>query len=97
MSSPQAVKDEPMEDSGAIPSSVAAAANGNDVDMKDSAQETKRDDVKLEELFADMDSDDEFSSSAPAPHPTASSPVASGELPTRFVSMIVGLCELFRY
>ena len=77
-SSPAAVKDEPMEEDSAIPSSVANA--DGDVDM-DQAQ-TKPEQVKLEDLFADVDDevdgDGEFPSSAPVDAlPGSQSPTAS--------------------
>ena len=80
-SSPSSVKDEPMEDETAIPNGVSPAANpdanGGDADMADTEDVKK--DVKLEDLFADVDSDDEFPSSAPAPtaQPGSSSPPAA--------------------
>ena len=78
-SSPRPVKDEPMEDDAAIPNGISQTTNG-DVDMAE-APESKQDvkDVKLEDLFADVDSDDEFSSSAPVAkaEPGSSSPAAA--------------------
>lgn len=62
MSSPRAVKDEPMEENG-IPEGTADAPSG-DVDMADEPADEKKD-VKLEDLFDDEDLDDEFPSSAP--------------------------------
>ncbi|CAH0019194.1 unnamed protein product [Clonostachys rhizophaga] len=81
MSSPQAIKDEPMEDNAAIPGDVAQVANGNDVDMAEKDTDLTQDKTKLEELFADMDSDDEFSSSAkpPASSPPVA-PISAGDL-----------------
>lgn len=82
-SSPAAVKDEPMDEAG-IPGSVEAANNDeDDIDMVQvpaNGGETavKKEDVKLDQLFADVDSDEEFPSSAPvkearsSPQPPAS-------------------------
>lgn len=70
-SSPAAVKDEPMEEDAGIPNGVDAAASNaddDDVDMvgaPDSSAAVKKEDVKLEQLFDDVDSDEEFPSSAP--------------------------------
>lgn len=69
-SSPAAVKDEPMEEDAGIPNDVDAAASNadDDVDMigaQDSSAAVKKEDVKLEQLFDDVDSDEEFPSSAP--------------------------------
>jgi DNA primase small subunit len=68
-----------MDDTG-IPSSVAPD-DDDDIDMVDTdgvpsvEQASKKGDVKLDELFADVDSDDEFPSSAPVkPEPRSSSP-----------------------
>lgn len=67
-----------MDDAG-IPSSVGP--NDDDVDMVDTngvpsaEQASKKGDVKLDELFADVDSDEEFPSSAPVKaEPRSSSP-----------------------
>ncbi|KAJ4164190.1 hypothetical protein LMH87_005874 [Akanthomyces muscarius] len=68
-SSPAAVKDEPVDDAG-ITSSIPQG-DDDDVDMLDAshaatdAAAVKRSDVKLDDLFAHDDSDDEFPSSAP--------------------------------
>lgn len=72
------VKDEPMEDSG-IPDSVTVAADG-DVAMGEAEAADVKKEVKLDELFADVDSDDEFPSSAPKQEPVSSPPPA----PTTF-------------
>lgn len=69
MSSPSAVKDEPMEDN-AIPIDVAPATEVKDVEMDSTRPEEAKKEVKLEELF-DMESDDEFPSSAPLPAPSS--------------------------
>ena len=58
-----------MEDETAIPNGISQAANA-DTDMGE-AEDAKKD-IKLEDLFADVDSDDEFPSSAPAPAQPAS-------------------------
>ncbi len=78
-SSPAPVKDEAMDDSG-IPSSIGPS-NEDDIDMVDPngapevEQPSKKGDVKLDELFADVDSDEEFPSSAPVKaEPRSSSP-----------------------
>ncbi len=63
--SPSVVKDEPMEDEPSSLDNVALIPENGDVDMVETA--TSKKDVKLEDLFVDMDSDDEFPSSAPAP------------------------------
>ncbi len=69
-SSPAAVKDEPIDDAG-ITSSIPQGDYDDDVDMLDAshaaadAAAVKKSDVKLDELFANDDSDDEFPSSAP--------------------------------
>ncbi|KAH6891036.1 hypothetical protein B0T10DRAFT_537587 [Thelonectria olida] len=68
MSSPAPVKDEPMEEETGIPSEAAPApapapAPAADVDM-DEDKDTKKDIKKLEELFDDVESDDEYPSSA---------------------------------
>lgn len=77
-----------MEDA-AIPSQVAEATNGDgDVDMDENPKQedgesalAAKKEVKLEELFADVDSDEEFPSSAPAPQPTSSPPSAAPASP----------------
>lgn len=70
------VKDEPMEDTD-IPGDVQAAEE-NDGDAKmDEASESKAggvDKKELNELFADIESDDEFPSSAPVKNEAMSSP-----------------------
>lgn len=85
-SSPSAVKDEPMEDEATIPNGISSATNGDDVDMDEAQDSTKpeedaKKDVKLEDLFADVDSDEEFPSSAPVAQPGSSSP-STQETPT---------------
>lgn len=84
-SSPAPVKDEAQDDTG-IPSGVGPS-NDDDIDMVDSnavpevAQPSKNGDVKLDELFADVDSDEEFPSSAPVKtEPPSSSPVDAASL-----------------
>ncbi|OAQ98381.1 hypothetical protein LLEC1_01490 [Akanthomyces lecanii] len=68
-SSPAAVKDEPVDDAG-VTSSIPQG-DEDDVDMLDAnhaatdAAAVKKSDVKLDDLFANDDSDDEFPSSAP--------------------------------
>ncbi|KAJ6781362.1 hypothetical protein PWT90_02774 [Aphanocladium album] len=68
-SSPAAVKDEPVDDAG-ITSSISQG-DEDDVDMLDAsnaaadAAAVKKTDVKLDDLFANDDSDEEFPSSAP--------------------------------
>ena len=60
-----------MEEDAGIPNTVDAAAADadDDVDMvggpDSSAAAVKKEDVKLEQLFDDVDSDEEFPSSAP--------------------------------
>ena len=67
-----------MDDAGvpdALESTTSEAANG-DVDMNGSeepAPQVKKE-VKLEDLFADVDSDEEFPSSAPVKDAPSSSP-----------------------
>lgn len=73
-SSPAAVKDEPMEDGGAVPDDVEMAELQDDAATVAAAAEEPKKDVKLEELFDDVDSDEEFPSSAPVAQP--SSPAA---------------------
>lgn len=89
-SSPGAVKDEPMEEDSGIPGTVGPAADADqDVDMDgataqddaDATPEAGKQGVKLEELFVDVDSDDEFPSSAPVKE-QASSPPAGPASPT---------------
>lgn len=70
MSSPNTVKDEPTEET-AISNEVAPAPAA-DVDMagaeenaEESKEDSKKDIKKLEDLFDEDDSDDEFPSSAP--------------------------------
>lgn len=83
--SPNPVKDEPMDADAGIPSDAAPAktSTGDDVDMNDGPQteappagqaEEAKKEVKLDELFADEDSDEEFPSSAPVKREGASSP-----------------------
>lgn len=79
------VKDEPMDADAGIPSDAAPAKTSadDDVDMNDEPQteappagqaEEPKKEVKLDELFADEDSDEEFPSSAPVKREGASSP-----------------------
>lgn len=84
-SSPAAVKDEPVDDAG-ITSSIPQGDDDDDdddVDMLDAshavadAAAVKKPDVKLDDLFANDDSDDEFSSSPPV-KVAPSSPQGSG-------------------
>ncbi|KAK7407977.1 p48 polypeptide of DNA primase [Neonectria punicea] len=63
MPSPTAVKDEPMEEDMAITADETTPAPAADVEMS-APEDTKKDIKKLEDLF-DVDSDDEFPSSAP--------------------------------
>ncbi|KAL6852776.1 p48 polypeptide of DNA primase [Amphichorda felina] len=79
-SSTSTVKDEPMEDETAIPNGISQAANA-DTDMAE-VEDAKKD-IKLEDLFADVDSDDEFPSSAPAP---AAQPASGSSSPLAPVS-----------
>lgn len=83
--SPNPVKDEPMDADAGIPSDAAAAKTSadDDVDMNDEPQteappagqaEEAKKEVKLDELFADEDSDEEFPSSVPVKREGASSP-----------------------
>lgn len=83
-----AVKDEQPEGESGIPTNVAPANTAAtmsdddvDVDMNEAeappagqVEESKKE-VKLDELFADDDSDDEFPSSAPIKREGVSSPV----------------------
>jgi DNA primase small subunit len=83
--SPNPIKDEPMDAEAGIPSDAVPAKSSadDDVDMNDEpqteappagqAEEVKKE-VKLDELFADEDSDEEFPSSAPVKREGASSP-----------------------
>jgi DNA primase small subunit len=84
---PSIVKNESTEDEPAvIPNDVPSATpDGADVDADvemPQAEDSKKN-VKLENLFADVDSDEEFPSSAPAPatqqasdHSSPSAPVS---------------------
>lgn len=78
-SSPAAVKDEPVDDAG-ITSSIPQGAQEDDVDMLDASHAAaddaaiKKTDVKLDDLFANDDSDDEFPSSAPVKAAPSSPP-----------------------
>lgn len=74
-----------MDADAGIPSDAAPAktSTGDDVDMNDGPQteappagqaEQAKKEVKLDELFADEDSDEEFPSSAPVKREGASSP-----------------------
>lgn len=80
-SSTSTVKDEPMEDSAAIPDGIAHATNGDDIEMGDAQDQAVKNEVKLEDLFADVDSDEEFPSSAPVVKQLSSSPEEAA-LPT---------------
>lgn len=83
--SPNPIKDEQMDADAGIPGDAAPAKTptDDDVDMNDEpqaeappagqAEEVKKE-VKLDELFADEDSDEEFPSSAPVKREGASSP-----------------------
>lgn len=79
-----------MEDDVAIPSNLSQSRGGeNDDDDKDvdmiQTADTKGEDkqpIKLEDLFADVPSDDEFSSSAPVAQPAASSSPSAEATPT---------------
>ncbi|KPM34228.1 DNA primase small subunit [Neonectria ditissima] len=64
MPSPSAVKDEPMEDTAPPEETAPAPAPAADVEMAVS-EDTKKDIKRLEHLFDNVDSDDEFPSSAP--------------------------------
>lgn len=69
-----------MEDETAIPNGISQVANA-DTDMAE-VEDAKKD-IKLEDLFADVDSDDEFPSSAPAP---AAQPASGSSSPLAPVS-----------
>jgi DNA primase small subunit len=71
MSSPSNVKDEPVEETG-ISDNTPNATEG-DTKMSDT-EDVKKEVKQLEDLFADVDSDDEFPTSSAAIQP--SSPVA---------------------
>ena len=80
------VKDEPMEDTD-IPSDVQATGdNDGDAKMDDgpdtNGEGSSKNDVKLDDLFADVESDDEFPSSAPIKNEVASSPEQAPASPT---------------
>lgn len=83
MSSPRAVKDEPMDDGSAIPEHVGEVATKpeDDIDMNEipEVDEGAKKDVKLEDLFKDVESDDEFPGSAPVERPQAQSSPPSTE------------------
>ncbi|KAJ4135931.1 p48 polypeptide of DNA primase [Fusarium equiseti] len=72
MSSPRNVKDEPMEEENGIPDETPSAPEA-DAKMTES-EDVKKDIKQLEDLFDDVDSDDEFPASSAAVQP--SSPVA---------------------
>ncbi|KEY67951.1 hypothetical protein S7711_02159 [Stachybotrys chartarum IBT 7711] len=78
-SSPRPVKDEPMDDAG-VPENTEQAVD-TDVDMSDTqdskpASQTVKPEVKLEDLFDDLDSDEDIPSSAPVQDgPPSSLPV----------------------
>ncbi|KAK7428731.1 p48 polypeptide of DNA primase [Neonectria magnoliae] len=63
MPPPTAVKDEPIEEDSAITPDETTPAPAADIEMS-APEDTKKDIKKLEDLF-DVDSDDEFPSSAP--------------------------------
>jgi DNA primase small subunit len=98
MSSPRAVKDEPMDDGSAIPEHVAEVVTKpeNDVDMNEipEADEGAKKDVKLEDLFKDVESDDEFPSSAPVERPQIqSSPPSTEEALPVYDLLATTLCD----
>jgi DNA primase small subunit len=71
MSSPSNVKDEPMEETGVLDDTP----NATETDTKMSeTEDVKKEAKQLEDLFDDVDSDDEFPTSSAAIQP--SSPVA---------------------
>lgn len=72
MSSPGNVKNEPEEDAG-IPHRAAPAPTNGENGASDSKQDVKQ----LEDLFDDVESDEEFPSSAPA-HVQPSSQIPPG-------------------
>lgn len=77
MSSPGAIKDEPMEDL-AIPAEVAAA-NGESNGSGDASEpHAVKSEVKLDELFADIDSDIDALDSPGADQPASSGSPAAG-------------------
>lgn len=73
-----------MAEPDALPSVTngddAAAATGNG----SGEEETKKSEVKLEDLFADVDSDEEFPNSRPQATPQSSSPDAAPSSPPMF-------------
>lgn len=91
-SSPAAVKDEPMDDA-AIPGEIEGHPDANDVDMDQTPTQSQtqgreaeegeaKKEVKLDELFADVDSDEDFPSSAPVPKQEPSSSPTPADVPT---------------
>ena len=66
---------------GATNGDTAATDNGN------GEEETKKSEVKLEDLFADVDSDDEFPSSRPQATPQSSSPGVAPSSPPMFAAL----------
>ncbi|KAF4979580.1 hypothetical protein FZEAL_4250 [Fusarium zealandicum] len=89
MSSPSNVKDEPTEETG-IPNTTEEAPEV-DVDMAE-PEDSKKDVKQLEDLFDDVDSDEEFPSSAPVQQ---SSQVASAS-PIDAISMKASDPEVMR-
>ncbi|EFY99623.1 eukaryotic-type DNA primase [Metarhizium robertsii] len=76
-SSPGAVKDEPMDDSGVASRMGPAASDGDDVDMDHDADDVAlvKNDIKLTDMVDTDESDDEeFPSSAPVKQPPSSPP-----------------------
>ncbi|KAF6805352.1 eukaryotic and archaeal DNA primase small subunit [Colletotrichum sojae] len=78
--SPRAVPEQTMADSPAQENGASQATN-DDVAMAEAdaptvaaVEEKKKEEIKLEELFDDIDSDDEFPSSKPQDTPASSSP-----------------------
>jgi DNA primase small subunit len=80
-----------MDDAVAIPSQIEGhPETEGDVDMTQSQNDsetqgrdgTEKKEVKLDELFADVDSDDDFPSSAPVPKQEAASSPPPASLPT---------------
>lgn len=70
----------------AEPDALPSVTNGDAAatDNGDGEEETKKSEVKLEDLFADVDSDEEFPSSRPQATPQSSSPDAAPSSPPMF-------------
>lgn len=94
--SPNAIKDEPMDQDGAL-QGMEEVSQENGTDKSPEVEDTTikgntpteplgdadgKKEVKLEDLFADVESDDEFPSSAAVQNTAASSPDQAPASPT---------------